>query len=57
MHAAIGAACAGRADGVAGDLLKRGLEGILNRPAARLGLPAEKATAVVLESEGDTQGA
>jgi len=55
MDAAVGATCAGGADGGAGDLGERRLEGILNRAAARLRLPAEKATAVVLESEGDAQ--
>jgi len=50
MHAAIGSARAGDADRRAGDLGKGGLERILDRTAAWLGLPAEKATAVVLES-------
>jgi hypothetical protein len=50
MHAAIGSARAGDADRRAGDLGKGGLERILHRTAAWLGLPAEKATAVVLES-------
>jgi len=50
MHAAIGSAGAGDADRRAGDLGKSGLERVLYRAAAWLGLPAEKATAVVLES-------
>jgi hypothetical protein len=50
MHAAIGSAGAGDADRAACDLGKGRLERILDRAAAWLGLPAEKATAVVLES-------
>jgi hypothetical protein len=51
MHAAIGAAGAGHADRLAGDLGERRLERVLHRAAAGLSLPAEKATAVVLESQ------
>jgi len=50
MHAAIGSAGAGHADRRAGNLTERRLERILDRAAARLRLPAEKATAVVLQS-------
>jgi hypothetical protein len=50
MHAAIGSAGAGDADPRAGDLGQGRLERILDGAAAWLGLPAEKATAVVLES-------
>jgi hypothetical protein len=54
VDAAVGATCAGRGCWSAGNLLERRLERILHRAAARLRLPAEKATAVVLQSEGDT---
>jgi hypothetical protein len=57
MHATVGAAGAGGGYGSAGNLRERRLERVLYRSAARLCLPAEKATSVVLESEGDTQGA
>jgi hypothetical protein len=50
VHAAIGAAGGRGADFGAGDLRERRLERILDRAAAGLGLPAEEATAVVLES-------
>jgi hypothetical protein len=50
VHAAIGSASADDADRCAGDFGKGGLERILDRAAAWLALPAEKATAVVLES-------
>src|SRR5262249_29470323 len=56
VYAAVGAAGASGAYGVAGDFTQRGLESVLDRSAARLCLPAEKATAVVPQSEGDTQG-
>jgi hypothetical protein len=55
MHAPIGAACASGAYGGSGDRGERRLERVLHRAAARLCLPAEKATAVVLQSEGDAQ--
>jgi hypothetical protein len=55
MHAAIGAPRARGGYGSAGDLRQRRLERVLYRAAARLRLPAEKATAVVLQSESDAQ--
>jgi hypothetical protein len=53
MHAAIGAAGGGGGDLRIGDSPERSLERILHRAAAGLGLPAEEATTVVLESESD----
>jgi hypothetical protein len=50
MDAAIGAAGCGDIDLLAGNRRKRALEDILDRAAAGLGLPAEKAAAVVFES-------
>ena len=50
MNAAIGAAGAGDIDLLAGDRGERALENVLDRTAARLGLPAQKAAAVVLQS-------
>jgi hypothetical protein len=50
MDAAIGAAGGGGGDLGIGDRSKRRLERILDRPAAGLGLPAEEATTVVLQS-------
>ncbi len=50
VDAAVGAASGSDAEGFAGDRGKRSFEHVLHRAAARLGLPAEKAAAVVLES-------
>jgi hypothetical protein len=50
MHAAVGAAGAGHGDRFTGDGGERLLEDILDRAAAGLRLPAEKAAAVVLQS-------
>jgi hypothetical protein len=50
MHAAIGAARRGHADGAAGDARQRGLQRVLNAAAARLRLPAEEAAAVVFDA-------
>jgi hypothetical protein len=49
MHTAIGAAGGSHAERLARDRGKRSLERILHAAAARLGLPAQKAAAVVLE--------
>ncbi len=53
VNAAIGASGGRYCDRLAGDCGQRSLERILHRAAARLGLPAEKAAAVVLQSYGD----
>jgi hypothetical protein len=53
MHAAVGAPRSRSADFLSGDCGQCRLERILYRAAAGLGLPAEEATAVVLESEND----
>jgi hypothetical protein len=53
MHAAVGAAGGGGADWFSGDCCQCRLERILYCAAAGLGLPAEEATAVVLQSEND----
>jgi hypothetical protein len=50
VHAAIGPAGAGDGDRRSRDGGKRLLEGILHGTAPGLGLPAEKAAAVVLET-------
>jgi len=50
MNAAIGAAGSGGGDFGTRDRDQRRLERILDRAAARLRLPAEEATAVVLQS-------
>jgi hypothetical protein len=50
MHAAVGAAGSRRRDLGIRDRGERRLEHILDRSAAGLGLPAEEATTVVLES-------
>jgi len=50
MNAAIGAAGSGGGDFGTRDRDERRLERILDRAAARLRLPAEEATAVVLQS-------
>jgi hypothetical protein len=50
VHAAVGPARAGHVHWLAGDLGEGRLERVLHRAAAGLGLPAEKAAAVVLES-------
>ena len=50
VHAAIGAAGGRDGDLRIGNRGERRLERILDRPAAGLGLPAEEATTVVLES-------
>jgi hypothetical protein len=50
MHPAVGAARGGEADGLSGDLRQSGFDRVLDRAAARLGLPAEKAAAVVLDA-------
>jgi hypothetical protein len=53
MHAAIGAARGRRGDLFSCNGSERRLEGVLDGAAAGLRLPAEEATAVVLESERD----
>src|SRR5207253_10529347 len=53
VHAAVGAAGGSHADRLAGDRSEGRFENVLYRAAARLGLPAEKAAAVVLESYGN----
>ena len=53
VHATVGAAGGSHADRLAGDRSERRFEHVLYRAAARLGLPAEKAAAVVLESYGN----
>jgi hypothetical protein len=55
MDAAVGASRANGGYGSAGDLRQRRFERVLDGAAARLRLPAEKATAVVLQSESDAQ--
>jgi hypothetical protein len=50
MNATIGAAGGRDVDLLAGDRGKRGLDNVLDRTAPRLGLPAEKAAAVVFQS-------
>jgi hypothetical protein len=50
MNAAIGPPCRSRGYRRAGDGSEPGFERILDRAAAGLGLPAEEATAVVLQS-------
>jgi hypothetical protein len=50
MHAAVGPACGGHLDRECGNRRQRRLERVLDRAAARLGLPAEKAAAVVLDA-------
>jgi len=50
VHAAIGAAGSRGGDWRIGNRGERRLERILDRAAAGLGLPAEEATAVVLQS-------
>jgi hypothetical protein len=50
VDAAIGSAGAGDADRGTSDRSYRGFQRVLHRAAAGLGLPAEKATAVVLQS-------
>jgi hypothetical protein len=50
VHAAVGAAGSVDGDRFARYRGKAGLEGILHRTATRLGLPAEEAAAVVLQS-------
>ena len=50
MDAAVGAPGGGHADRFAGDRGERIFEGVLHCAATGLGLPAEKAAAVVLES-------
>jgi hypothetical protein len=53
MHAAVGAAGRRGRDLFSGDCCQCRLERILYCAAAGLGLPAEEASAVVLESEND----
>jgi hypothetical protein len=55
MDTAIGAASAGDADCLAGDCGEGRFQDVLDCTAARLGLPAEKAAAVVLESYGNAR--
>jgi hypothetical protein len=50
MHPAVGAPGADRGDGLAGDPFERRFEHVLNGAAARLGLPAEQAAAVIFDS-------
>jgi hypothetical protein len=50
VHATVGASGARQLYGAAGNRGERRLERILHRAAAGLGLPAEEATAVVLQS-------
>jgi hypothetical protein len=53
MDTAIGTAGGSYADGLARDRGERGFERVLDAAASGLGLPAEKAAAVVLESYGN----
>ena len=55
VHAAVGASGGRHADRGTRNRRKRGLEGVLHRTAAGLGLPAEKAATVVFETLGDSQ--
>jgi hypothetical protein len=50
VHAAVGPARASHIYWFTGDLGECGFEGVLHRAATGLGLPAEKAAPVVLES-------
>jgi hypothetical protein len=56
MHAAVGSARGRRGDLLSRDGCQRRLERILYCAAAGLGLPAEEATAVVLQAENDPDG-
>jgi hypothetical protein len=53
VHPAVGPPGRGHAHGSAGDRRQSRLERVLHRAAARLGLPAEKAAAVVFDAECD----
>jgi hypothetical protein len=56
MHAAVGSARGRRGDLLSRDCCQRRFERILYCAAAGLGLPAEEATAVVLQAENDPDG-
>jgi len=57
VHAAVGATRAGQLDRGSGDRGEGRLQRILDRAAAGLGLPAEEAAAVVLQSQSNPDDA